>query len=157
VRDGQDVGPGDTMLAHPAVEGQKTRDITGGLPRVADLFEARKPEGHRPSWPRPGTVSFGKDTKGKQRLVIRTDKNDEIETLIPKWRHEHRCSRASMSRRATSFVDGAPDSARHPAPEGRARADPLHRQRGAGGLPPAGREDQRQAHRGHRPADAAQG
>jgi DNA-directed RNA polymerase subunit beta' len=64
VRDGQDVGPGE-VLARIPVEGQKTRDITGGLPRVAELFEARSPKDAGILAEMTGTVSFGKETKGK--------------------------------------------------------------------------------------------
>ncbi|MGH8821858.1 MAG: DNA-directed RNA polymerase subunit beta', partial [Rhodoferax sp.] len=67
VRDGQDVGPGE-VLARIPVEGQKTRDITGGLPRVAELFEARSPKDKGVLAEMTGTVSFGKETKGKIRL-----------------------------------------------------------------------------------------
>jgi DNA-directed RNA polymerase subunit beta' len=68
--DGAEVGVGDVVAKIPQ-EASKTRDITGGLPRVADLFEARKPKDRR-SWPSvSGMVSFGKDTKGKQRLIIK--------------------------------------------------------------------------------------
>ncbi|MFE8034156.1 DNA-directed RNA polymerase subunit beta' [Thiohalocapsa marina] len=84
--DGADVGVGD-ILARIPQESSKTRDITGGLPRVADLFEARKPKDQALLAEATGTVSFGKDTKGKQRLVITTDDGETIETLIPKWRH----------------------------------------------------------------------
>src|SRR3546814_415013 len=67
-------------------EASKTRDITGGLPRVADLFEARKPKDQAILAEKSGVVSFGKDTKGKQRLVIRGPDGDEHEELIPKYR-----------------------------------------------------------------------
>ncbi|MDP3833166.1 MAG: DNA-directed RNA polymerase subunit beta', partial [Hydrogenophaga sp.] len=67
VRDGMDVGPGE-VLARIPVEGQKTRDITGGLPRVAELFEARSPKDKGMLAEMTGTVSFGKETKGKVRL-----------------------------------------------------------------------------------------
>jgi DNA-directed RNA polymerase subunit beta' len=85
----------------------KTRDITGGLPRVADLFEARKPKEPALLAEATGTVSFGKDTKGKQRLVITTDDGETIEELIPKWRHVNvfegeRVERARSSPRASS-------------------------------------------------------
>ena len=69
MRDGQDVGPGE-VLARIPVEGQKTRDITGGLPRVAELFEARTPKDKGTLAEMTGTVSFGKETKGKVRLQI---------------------------------------------------------------------------------------
>ncbi len=86
VADGADVGVGD-ILARIPQESSKTRDITGGLPRVADLFEARKPKEQALLAQASGTVSFGKDTKGKQRLVITQDDGETVEELIPKWRH----------------------------------------------------------------------
>jgi DNA-directed RNA polymerase subunit beta' len=86
VADGADVGVGDVLARIPQ-ESSKTRDITGGLPRVADLFEARKPKERALLAEASGTVSFGKDTKGKQRLVITTDEGETVEELIPKWRH----------------------------------------------------------------------
>jgi DNA-directed RNA polymerase subunit beta' len=69
VKDGQQVGVGDVLARIPQ-ESAKTRDITGGLPRVAELFEARAPKDAGMLAEVTGTVSFGKDTKGKQRLVI---------------------------------------------------------------------------------------
>lgn len=86
LQDGAEVGVGDFIARIPQ-ESSKTRDITGGLPRVADLFEARKPKEPSVMAEATGIVSFGKETKGKQRLVI-TDKEGEThELLIPKWRH----------------------------------------------------------------------
>ncbi|HMN22633.1 MAG TPA: DNA-directed RNA polymerase subunit beta' [Ottowia sp.] len=83
VHDGQDVGPGE-VLARIPVEGQKTRDITGGLPRVAELFEARSPKDKGVLAEQTGTISFGKETKGKIRLQI-TDPDGKVwEELIPK-------------------------------------------------------------------------
>jgi len=75
------------VLARIPQESSKTRDITGGLPRVADLFEARKPKEPALLAEASGTISFGKDTKGKQRLVVTTDDGEVVEELIPKWRH----------------------------------------------------------------------
>jgi DNA-directed RNA polymerase subunit beta' len=86
VADNADVGVGDVLARIPQ-ESSKTRDITGGLPRVADLFEARKPKEQALLAEASGTVSFGKDTKGKQRLVITMDDGEAAEELIPKWRH----------------------------------------------------------------------
>ncbi|WP_018232183.1 DNA-directed RNA polymerase subunit beta' [Thioalkalivibrio thiocyanodenitrificans] len=86
LEDGATVAVGDVVARIPQ-ESSKTRDITGGLPRVADLFEARKPKEPAILAERTGTVSFGKDTKGKQRLVITDDQGDTHEELIPKWRH----------------------------------------------------------------------
>ena len=68
-KDGQQVGVGEVLARIPQ-ESSKTRDITGGLPRVAELFEARSPKDAGMLAEVTGTVSFGKDTKGKQRLVI---------------------------------------------------------------------------------------
>ena len=85
--DGAEVGVGDVVARIPQ-ESSKTRDITGGLPRVADLFEARKPKEPAILAEISGTLSFGKETKGKQRLVITpTDGSEPHEELIPKWRH----------------------------------------------------------------------
>jgi DNA-directed RNA polymerase subunit beta' len=86
IQDGQTVAVGDVIARIPQ-ESSKTRDITGGLPRVADLFEARKPKESSILAEESGIVSFGKDTKGKQRLVITKDDGDTYEELIPKWRH----------------------------------------------------------------------
>ncbi|HLV28329.1 MAG TPA: DNA-directed RNA polymerase subunit beta', partial [Burkholderiaceae bacterium] len=82
-RDGQDVQMGE-ILARIPQESQKTRDITGGLPRVAELFEARSPKDAGMLAEVTGTVSFGKDTKGKQRLVITDFEGVSHEFLIPK-------------------------------------------------------------------------
>ena len=83
VRDGQEVGPGE-VLARIPMEGQKTRDITGGLPRVAELFEARSPKDKGMLAEMTGTISFGKETKGKVRLQI-TDPDGKVwDELVPK-------------------------------------------------------------------------
>ena len=86
LQQGVEVGVGDIVARIPQ-ETSKTRDITGGLPRVADLFEARKPKEPAILAERSGIVSFGKDTKGKQRLIIKDADGNEHEELIPKWRH----------------------------------------------------------------------
>ncbi|MBL4820859.1 MAG: DNA-directed RNA polymerase subunit beta' [Gammaproteobacteria bacterium] len=92
IKDGTNLNIGDVIARIPQ-EGSKTRDITGGLPRVADLFEARKPKEPAILAEISGTVSFGKETKGKRRLVITPkdgvnpiDGSDHYEALIPKWR-----------------------------------------------------------------------
>jgi DNA-directed RNA polymerase subunit beta' len=85
LEDGDTVAVGDVIARIPQ-ESSKTRDITGGLPRVADLFEARKPKEPAILAERTGTITFGKDTKGKQRLVITEESGDVYEELIPKWR-----------------------------------------------------------------------
>ncbi len=84
--DGAEVSVGDVIARIPQ-ESSKTRDITGGLPRVADLFEARKPKDAAILAERSGTVSFGKETKGKRRLIITPESGEKYEELIPKWRH----------------------------------------------------------------------
>jgi DNA-directed RNA polymerase subunit beta' len=86
VKDGQDVGVGEVLARIPQ-ETSKTRDITGGLPRVAELFEARSPKDAGVLAAVTGTVSFGKDTKGKQRLVITDVDGVANEYLIPKEKH----------------------------------------------------------------------
>jgi len=86
LEDGSKVSVGDVIARIPQ-ESSKTRDITGGLPRVADLFEARKPKDSAILAERSGTVSFGKETKGKRRLIITNEGTDKYEELIPKWRH----------------------------------------------------------------------
>jgi len=85
-QEGGEVGIGDVIARMPQ-ESSMTRDITGGLPRVADLFEARKPKEAAVLAEVTGTVGFGKDTKGKQRLVITDEEGAPHETLVPKWRH----------------------------------------------------------------------
>ncbi len=91
--DGAAVDLGDVIARIPQESGG-TKDITGGLPRVADLFEARKPKEPAILAEVSGTVTFGKETKGKRRLIITptegqtlADGSDHYETLIPKWRH----------------------------------------------------------------------
>ena len=107
VRDGQDVGPGE-VLARIPVEGQKTRDITGGLPRVAELFEARSPKDKGVLAEMTGTVSFGKETKGKIRLQITDPEGEVHEELVPKEKnilvHE-----GQVVNKGESVVDGPAD------------------------------------------------
>jgi DNA-directed RNA polymerase subunit beta' len=86
VEDGASIKVGDVLARIPQ-ESSKNRDITGGLPRVADLFEARKPKEPAIMSEMTGTVSYGKETKGKKRLVITDSDGESIETLIPKFRH----------------------------------------------------------------------
>jgi DNA-directed RNA polymerase subunit beta' len=107
VRDGQDLSTGE-VLARIPVEGQKTRDITGGLPRVAELFEARSPKDAGTLAEITGTVSFGKETKGKVRLQI-TDPDGHVhEQLVPKEKsilvHE-----GQVVNKGELIVDGAAD------------------------------------------------
>ena len=84
--DGDKVEAGDIIARIPQAV-TKTKDITGGLPRVADLFEARKPKEPAILAESSGVVSFGKETKGKLRLVITNEVGEQTETLIPKYRN----------------------------------------------------------------------
>ena len=155
VQEGDEVGIGDVVARMPQ-ESSMTRDITGGLPRVADLFEARKPKEAAVLAEVSGTVSFGKDTKGKQRLVITDEEGVPHEILVPKWRHilvfegEH-------VEQGEPVVDGMPSPHDILRLLGVSALANYIVNEGAGGLSAAGREDQRQAHRGHRASDAAQG
>ena len=106
VNDGDAVNVGDIISRLPQ-ESLKTRDITGGLPRVADLFEARKPKEPAVLAEITGTVSFGKDTKGKQRLVITSAEGDQYEELIPKWRHVN-VFEGEHVEKGEAVVDGPP-------------------------------------------------
>ncbi|MCY7304988.1 MAG: DNA-directed RNA polymerase subunit beta', partial [Rhodoferax sp.] len=107
VRDGQDVGPGE-VLARIPIECQKTRDITGGLPRVAELFEARTPKDKGTLAEMTGTISFGKETKGKIRLQITDPEGKVHEELVLKEKnilvHE-----GQVVNKGESVVDGPAD------------------------------------------------
>ncbi len=85
VQEDSEVGAGQVLARIPQAS-SKNKDITGGLPRVADLFEARQPKEPSIMAEVSGVVGFGKETKGKQRLVITQDSGEQYEALIPKWR-----------------------------------------------------------------------
>ena len=85
LEDGADVSIGDALARIPQAS-SKTRDITGGLPRVADLFEARKPKLPAILAEKTGVVAFGKETKGKVRLLITQPSGEVYEEMIPKTR-----------------------------------------------------------------------
>ena len=106
VDDGQKVGGGDVLARIPQ-ESSKTRDITGGLPRVAELFEARKPKDAAIMATASGVVSFGKETKGKQRLVITDPDGESHETLILKGRTINVFEGETVER-GEIVVDGSP-------------------------------------------------
>src|SRR5947208_6478485 len=106
-KDGQDVAVGEVLARIPQ-ETSKTRDITGGLPRVAELFEARSPKDAGMLAEVTGTVSFGKDTKGKQRLVITDLEKQEHEYLIAKDKHLL-VHDGQVVNRGESIVDGPVD------------------------------------------------
>ncbi|MGD8423898.1 MAG: DNA-directed RNA polymerase subunit beta', partial [Gammaproteobacteria bacterium] len=105
--DGSKVGVGDVLARIPQ-ESSKTRDITGGLPRVADLFEARKPKEFAILAEHSGTVSFGKETKGKRRLIITDEDGEAHEDLIPKWRHLN-VFEGEQVERGEVIADGEPN------------------------------------------------
>ncbi len=107
VKDGQDVSVGDVLARIPQ-ESSKTRDITGGLPRVAELFEARSPKDAGMLAEITGTVSFGKDTKGKQRLVLTDLDGVAHEYLIPKDKHVL-VHDGQVVNRGETIVDGPAD------------------------------------------------
>jgi DNA-directed RNA polymerase subunit beta' len=106
--DGASVQVGDVIARIPQ-ESSKTRDITGGLPRVADLFEARKPKESAILAEVSGTVGFGKDTKGKQRVIITGADGEQHEELIPKWRHVTVFEGEHVEKGET-LVDGEPNA-----------------------------------------------
>jgi len=105
--DGATVSVGDIIARIPQ-ESSKTRDITGGLPRVADLFEARKPKDQAILAEKTGTVSFGKETKGKRRLVITDEHGEKYEELIPKWRQLN-VFEGEQVERGEVIADGEPN------------------------------------------------
>lgn len=101
------VGVGDVIARIPQ-ETSKSRDITGGLPRVADLFEARKPKDAAILAEISGVVAFGKETKDKRRLMITGAEGENYEVLIPKWRHVTVFEGESVEK-GEVIADGAPD------------------------------------------------
>jgi DNA-directed RNA polymerase subunit beta' len=107
LEDGAKVSVGDVIARIPQ-ESSKTRDITGGLPRVADLFEARKPKDSAILAEYSGTVSFGKETKGKRRLIITDEHGEKHEELIPKWRHLN-VFEGEQVERGEVIADGEPN------------------------------------------------
>ncbi len=107
VVDGQQVGIGD-ILARMPQESAKTRDITGGLPRVAELFEARTPKDASVLAEHTGTISFGKDTKGKQRLIIADLDGEQHEFLISKDKHVL-VHDGQVVNKGEKIVEGSPD------------------------------------------------
>ncbi|PKO29727.1 MAG: DNA-directed RNA polymerase subunit beta' [Betaproteobacteria bacterium HGW-Betaproteobacteria-7] len=107
VVDGQQVGIGDVLARMPQ-ESAKTRDITGGLPRVAELFEARTPKDASVLAEFTGTISFGKDTKGKQRLIITDLDGTAHEYLVPKDKHVL-VHDGQVVNKGEKIVEGLPD------------------------------------------------
>ena len=108
VQDGQRVEAGDVIARIPR-EAAKTRDITGGLPRVAELFEARVPKDNGIIARIDGRVEFGKDYKAKRKLILRPeDGGDPVEYLIPKGKHIA-VQEGDLIRRGDFLIDGNPN------------------------------------------------
>jgi DNA-directed RNA polymerase subunit beta' len=107
VAEGQEVAAGDVIAKIPR-ETTKTKDITGGLPRVAELFEARKPKEFAIISEIDGTVSFGKDTKGKRKVVVTPEVGEPREYLIPKGKHIS-VHEGDAVRAGESLMDGSPN------------------------------------------------
>ena len=106
VEPGQKVHAGDVLARIPR-ESAKTRDITGGLPRVAELFEARRPKDHAIIAEAPGRVEFGKDYKNKRRVVVVPEDGDPVEYLMPKGKHIS-VQEGDYVERGDSLMDGNP-------------------------------------------------
>jgi DNA-directed RNA polymerase subunit beta' len=105
VENGAQVAAGDVLARIPR-EGSKTRDITGGLPRVAELFEARRPKDHAIIAENDGRVEFGKDYKAKRRIIVKNDETgEESEYLVPKGKHVS-VQEGDFVRRGDPLVDG---------------------------------------------------
>ena len=107
VTEGDQVFPGDVLARIPR-ETTKTKDITGGLPRVAELFEVRKPKENAVITEIDGVVSFGKDTKGKRKVVITPQVGDPREYLIPKGKHIS-VHEGDYVRAGEALMDGSPN------------------------------------------------
>ena len=106
VENGQRVHAGDVLARIPR-ESSKTRDITGGLPRVAELFEARRPKDHAIITEVDGRVEFGKDYKNKRRVVVTTEAGDSFEYLVPKGKHLS-VQEGDFVRKGDPLMDGNP-------------------------------------------------
>ena len=154
---GAKIKAGDVIARIPT-ESAKTRDITGGLPRVAELFEARRPKEAATIAEISGTIRFGKDYKNKRRVTIEPSEKgaEPVEYLIPKGKHIH-LQDGDMIEKGDYIVDGNPAPHDILAIKGVEELAAYPRQRDPGGLSAAGRADQRQAHRGDRSPDAAEG
>ncbi len=107
VNEGSVVVPGDILAKIPR-EASKTKDITGGLPRVAELFEARKPKEIAIMADRDGNISFGEDTKGKRKVLITDGQGEQKEYLIAKGKHVL-VNEGDYVRRGEALVDGQPN------------------------------------------------
>ena len=155
VEDGKEVAAG-TQLAKIPREVSQSGDITGGLPRVAELFEARRPRESAIVTEIDGVVEFRGTTRGQRKVAVVGEGGVEKEYTIPHGKHV-RTYEGEHVVAGDRLTEGPDQPHGHPVHQGRGRGAALPGQRRAGGLPPAGREDQRQAHRDHRLAHAAQG
>jgi len=106
VSDGQNVSAGDVLARLPKAT-SKTRDITGGLPRVANLFEARKPKDSAIIAENDGTIQFGKELRGKQKVSIMKDDNTTSSYLIPKGKHIN-FNEGEKIKKGEYLLDGSP-------------------------------------------------
>ena len=106
IDNGQKVHAGDVLARIPR-ESSKTRDITGGLPRVAELFEARKPKDHAIITEIEGRVEFGKDYKSKRRIIVKPEKGDVLEYMVPKGKHLA-VQEGDFVRKGDPLMDGNP-------------------------------------------------
>ncbi len=155
VDDGEDVEPGDIIAKIPR-ETTKTKDITGGLPRVVELFEARRPAETAVMSEIDGTVKLGPISKGKRKLIITGDDGEEREYDIPRGTHIN-VQEGDRVRAGEALMDGPLNPHDILRVLGMQPLAGISRQRNSGGLSPAGREHQRQAHRSDRSSDAALG
>ena len=155
VVDGENVEPGDIIAKIPR-ETTKTKDITGGLPRVVELFEARRPAETAVMSEIDGTVKLGPIAKGKRKLIITGDDGEEREYDIPRGTHIN-VQEGDRVRAGEALMDGPLNPHDILRVLGMQRLAGISRERDSGGLPPAGCEHQRQAHRSDRAADVALG
>ena len=156
VEPGERCKAGDVLARIPR-ESAKTRDITGGLPRVAELFEARRPKDAAIIAEIYGTIHFGKDYKNKRRIIDRAEtKGASRRVPDPEGQALH-LQEGDFIEKGDYILDGNPAPHDILAIKGVEELAALPRQRDPGGLSAAGRDDQRQAHRGDRSSDAAEG
>ena len=157
IHDGDDVAPGDT-IAKISREVYKTRDITGGLPRVAELFEARRPKDPAVITEIDGEVRFGDIKRGKREVLVTPDTGEEDERayMVPVVKHMrvHEGDRVRAGDRLSEGPINPHDILKIRGPESRPG---IFAQRDPGGLPTPRCEDQRQAHRCDRAPDAPEG
>ena len=151
------VSAGDVLAKIPR-ETTKTKDITGGLPRVVELFEARKPRETAVISEIDGIVKHGGIVKGQRKIIIVPDEPgaEPREYALPRGVHVN-VQEGERVRAGEPLMDGPSQPARHPERARREGAAGVPRERNPGGLPAAGRQHQRQAHRDHRAADDAVG